>query len=79
MTNQNLPLLGLLAGLLVIPVVIFVRRRFEQRAREQWLQLERTNRKRNIAHYRAWQWLHGKPKPKRLADLRPPEDGARPS
>lgn len=63
-------LIGLLAALMLIPLAVLIAHRGDRKRRESWHALERGRRKRNIAEYRTWQWLYGKPKPKRIADLR---------
>ncbi len=64
-------LLALLALLLAIPPLVAVARRIERKNHEKWCDLERGRRRRNIAEYRAWQWLYGKPRPRCLTDQRP--------
>lgn len=70
MTTADQPLVILLAVLSLIPVVVLISRRVARSNREKWQVLERTHRRRNIAEYRTWQWLFGRPKTRRLADMR---------
>ena len=70
MTQTNTLLIVLLLSLLLIPLAIYASGRRDRNKREEWQAIEAGQRRRNVAHYRAWQWLYGKPKPKRLADLR---------
>jgi len=71
MDQSNPVLIALLACLFAIPLIVALARRRERKHREAWHALERGRRKRNIAEYRTWQWLYGKPRPHRLTDQRP--------
>lgn len=69
--NPSRPyLIVLLAVLLAIPLMIAVVRLRERRNRDAWHKLELGRRKRNIAEYRTWQWLYGKPRVPRISDHR---------
>ena len=68
MSETQLHLIVLLLILLLIPLAMFISHGRDRRNRETWHAVERGRRKRNIAEYRTWQWLYGKPKPKRLTD-----------
>ncbi len=70
MDQSRIYLIALLLGLLVIPLAVFIARRRERKTRETWQTLEQSRRRRNMAEYRAWQWLYGKPRPRRLTDQR---------
>ena len=69
--DQSHPyLIALLLLLLAIPVLVGFARRRERKNRDAWHSLEKGRRRRNIAEYRAWQWLYGKPRPRYLSDQR---------
>ncbi len=71
MMDQQQPyLIALLAALMAVPLVFAFMRSREKKHRAQWHDLERGRRKRNIAEYRTWQWLYGKPKARRITDQR---------
>lgn len=72
--DQSHPyLITLLAALLGIPMLIAIARKRERKNRDAWRTLERGQRRRNIAEYRTWQWLYGKPRAPRITDQRPPK------
>ena len=70
MSETHLNLVVMLLILLLIPVAVFISHRRDRKKRETWHAVEQGRRKRNVAEYRTWQWLYGKPKPKRLTDGR---------
>ena len=72
--DQSRPyLITLLVVLLGIPVLIAIARLRERKNRDAWRRLERGRRRRNIAEYRTWQWLYGKPRVPRLTDQGSPK------